>query len=71
VPRQQFDGLGQAQRDYKTYRKMVTTLQGNMKNALLSATDNGERRAQQVLSRIAAKVRAAKTKKNFLGVVLD
>ena len=71
LPRQQFDGIRQAQRDYGSYRKMVEKLQSNMKTAYSSAAENGERRAQQVLSGIAAKVRAATTKKNFLGVMLD
>ena len=71
VPRQEFDGMHQAQRSYESYRKMLITLQCKMNNAHLNAAHNGERRAQQVLNRIAAKIRDAQTKKNFLGAMLD
>jgi len=71
VPRQQFDGMWQARRDYETYRKRAQTLQNNMNNAHLNAAQNGERRAQRVLKTIAVKIREATTKKNFLGIMLD
>lgn len=71
VPRQQFDGLRQAHRDYATYRKVVVTLQTNMHTAYAQAAQNGERRAQQILTRVAAKVREATTKRNALGILCD
>ncbi len=71
VPRQQFDGLRQAHRDYATYRKVVVTLQTNMNTAYAQAAQNGERRAQQILTRVAAKVREATTKRNALGILCD
>lgn len=71
VPRERFDGLRQAQRDYATYRKVVVTLQTNMHTAYAQAAQNGERRAQQILTRVAAKVREATTKRNALGILCD
>ncbi|MCH7688696.1 MAG: hypothetical protein IH899_18765 [Planctomycetes bacterium] len=71
VPRQQFDGMQQAQRDYESHRKLVQTLQINMNTAYSTAAQDGERRAQQVLNRIAAKIREATTKKNFLDAIRD
>jgi hypothetical protein len=71
VGRIPFEGMQQAQRDYETYRKMIQTLSMGMHSALMNAALNGERRAQQVLNRIAAKVREATTRKNALGVLLD
>ena len=71
VPRVPFDGVEQAVEQFVFYRKLVTTLQGKMNNAYLSAVNNGERRAQQVLVRIAAKVREGQTRKTALGVMLD
>jgi hypothetical protein len=63
VPRQSFDGLVQAERDFEQYRKTMQTLLGNMTTAQSSAVQEGERRAQQILSRIAAKVRSARSKR--------
>ncbi len=71
VPRHEFDGIQQAQRSYELYRKMVVTLHSKMNTAHLNALNNGERRAQQVLNQIAAKIRDAHTKRTFLGVMLD
>ena len=71
APRAQWDGLLQAQRDFETYRKLLQTLQTNMNNAHAMAAIDGERRAQQVLARITAKVREANNRKNFLGLMLD
>jgi len=42
-----------------------------MNNAYWHAIQNGEQRAQRVLNTIAAKIRDAQLKKNFLGVMLD
>jgi hypothetical protein len=71
VPRLRFDGMEQALNTFEFYRKMVMTLQTKMNNAYLNSQQNAERRAQQVLSRIATKVREAQTKRTALGVVLD
>ena len=71
VPRIPYDGIDQAVEQFVFYRKLVTTLQGKMNNAYLGAVNNGERRAQQVLVRIAAKVREGQTRKTALGVMLD
>lgn len=71
VRRRPFDGILQAQREFENYRKTLLTLQTTMNNAYANAENNAERRAQRVLDRIAAKIRDAKTKKNFLGVVCD
>lgn len=69
--RQPFNGLEQVQRDFEAYRKAMTTLQGNMNNALSVASTQGERRAQSILTRIGNKIRDAQTKRNFLGVMID
>ena len=71
VSRVPFDGLRQAQRDYAVHRKQVSTLQNAMNAAYSQSGLDGERRAQQVLKRIADKIRQASTKKNFLGVIVD
>jgi hypothetical protein len=71
APRHQFDGLLPAARAFESHRKTITTLHGDMSNAYSFASLDGERKAQQVLSRIQTKVREASNKKNFLGVVLD
>ena len=71
IPRVPFDGIEQQVEPFIFYRKLLTTLQGKMNNAYLSAVNNGERRAQQVIVRIAAKVREGQTRKTALGVMLD
>ncbi|TXT37244.1 MAG: hypothetical protein FD138_717, partial [Planctomycetota bacterium] len=71
VPRIPFNGLESMLGQYEAHRKMVMTLQGKMNTAYLGAVQNGERRAQQVLARIAGKVREAGNKKTALGVALD
>jgi hypothetical protein len=63
VPRRNFDGLVQAERDFEQYCKTMQTLLNNMNAAQTSAAQDGERRAQLVLTRISAKARAARTKK--------
>jgi len=63
VPRRNFEGLVQAERDFEQYRKTMQTLLNNMNTAQTAAMQEGERRAQQVLSRIAAKVRTARSKR--------
>jgi hypothetical protein len=71
VPRREFPRLEQTQRDFEAHRKAMSTLQSTMNTALSIAATQGERRAQGVLSRIAAKIRDAQTKRNFLGVIVD
>jgi hypothetical protein len=61
TPRKPFEGIQQTQRDFETYRKMIQTLQATMHNAVQIAVKDGERRAQQILSKIANSVRAANT----------
>jgi hypothetical protein len=63
VPRRNFEGLVQAERDFEQYRKTMQTLLNNMNAAQTSAVQDGERRAQLVLTRISAKARAARSKK--------
>lgn len=71
VPRKQFEGMLQAQRDFAQYRKSLLALQTSMVTAYAYAEQNGERRAQPILARIAVKVREAGTRKNMLGVMFD
>jgi hypothetical protein len=71
APRRHFEGFQDADRAFGTYRKIVTTLHIEMTNGLSIAQLDGERRAQQILARIAEKIREAGNRKNFLGVMLD
>lgn len=71
LPRVPFNGLESALGQFEAQRKMIMTLQGKMNSVYLGAVSNGERRAQQVLARIAGKVREAGNKKTTLGVMLD
>jgi hypothetical protein len=71
VPRLPFDNMQQAQDSFSYHRKTLSTLQSTMSNTLQHARNSAERRAQQVLNRIAAKVRDAQTRKNFLGAMFD
>jgi len=61
VPRRPFDAMEQAQRDYEQYRKSMQTLLASMNTAYTGAAQDGERRAQQILTNIAASVRKART----------
>lgn len=63
VPRQPFDGMWQAAKEYEAHRKALQTLLTRMNTAMSSAAQDGERRAQQVLSKIAAKARTARSKR--------
>ena len=63
VPRQPFEGLDQAEREFELYRKTTQTLLNAMTAAHASAMQDGERRAQQILARISAKCRAARAKR--------
>lgn len=55
--------LAQAQNEIEAHRKTVVNIQTQMQNALQSASRDGEQRAQQILSRIAAKVRNHRAKR--------
>ena len=55
--------MAAAQNEIEAHRKTVTNIQNQMQNALQAANRDGEQRAQQILTRIAAKVRAHKTKR--------
>jgi len=61
VPRRPFEGLQQMQREFESYRKMQQSLLSNMNSVHSSAQQNGERRARQILTRIAAAVRSNRT----------
>jgi hypothetical protein len=63
APRRQFDGLSQAARDFESYRKTLQSLLNNMTTANTSAVQDGERRAQQVLTRVSAKIRNSRAKR--------
>ena len=63
LPRRAFDGMEQVERDLEQFRKTLQTLLNNMNAAHGSAILDGERRAQQVLGRIAAKARALRAKR--------
>ncbi|MBM83014.1 MAG: hypothetical protein CMJ78_20830 [Planctomycetaceae bacterium] len=70
-PRQLFQGIEQARRDFEAHRKVLQTLESNMSGAYNYAQLNGERRATEVMKRITQKVRDAQVKKTALGVLLD
>ena len=55
--------MAAAQNEIESHRKTVTNIQNQMQNALQAASRDGEQRAQQILTRIAAKVRAHRTKR--------
>jgi len=63
VHRQPFEGMEQASREYEGYRQTHITLLNNMNTALSNASQQGERRAQQVLSRITSQTRRSNSKK--------
>jgi hypothetical protein len=51
------------EREFEAYRKTLQSLLNNMQAAQAAAVRDGESRAQQVLSRITARVRAARAKR--------
>lgn len=61
--RQPFEGMDQAERELESHRKALQNLLNNLTSANSSAVSDGERRAQQVLSRIAAKIRSNRSKR--------
>src|SRR5439155_7590204 len=63
LPRQPFNSLEQVLHEFESHRKNLQTLVNNMRATMSSAAQDGERRAQQVLSRIAAKANAARSKR--------
>lgn len=63
APRRSFDGLAQAERDFEAYRKSLQNLLNNLTTGNSTAVQDGERRAQQVMTRVAAKVRNARSKR--------
>jgi hypothetical protein len=63
APRRPFSGIEQMEREFESYRKSMQTLLNNMNVAQGAAIQDGERRAQQVLTRIAGKVRASRAKR--------
>ncbi|WP_437206231.1 hypothetical protein [Planctomicrobium sp. SH664] len=60
VPQKPFAGLAAAAQEFETYRKINQSLLGKIQTVLSNAGRDGEMRAQQVLSRIAAKIRKSK-----------
>lgn len=62
-PRRLFPGMEQAAREFEMHRKTMQHLLANMQTALSQAATDGEKRAQAVLSRIAAKVRTQRAKR--------
>lgn len=63
VPRRPGEGLEQAERDFEMYRKSLQTLLNHMVAVHGTASQDGERRAQMILGRIAAKVRSTRAKR--------
>lgn len=63
TPRRTCEGLEQTERDFEMYRKSLETLLNNMIAVHGTAVQDGERRAQQVLIRISAKVRNSRAKR--------
>jgi hypothetical protein len=63
APRRTFDGLAQAERDFEAYRKSLQNLLNNLTTGNSTAVQDGERRAQQVMTRVAAKLRNSRSKR--------
>jgi hypothetical protein len=62
LPRRSVENLLQIQRNFESHRKRLQILQTNMTTALQFAGSDGERRAQQVLERVARSVRDSRAK---------
>jgi hypothetical protein len=62
-PRRPLEGLASWQQQFEAHRKTAQSLLNEMTSVLGSAARDGEQRAQQLLSRIATKVRTARTKR--------
>ncbi|RPI78701.1 MAG: hypothetical protein EHM42_13215 [Planctomycetaceae bacterium] len=63
LPRRSFEGMAQADREFAGYRKLLQSLLNNMNSAQGSAVQDAERRAQAIITRMAARVRAAKSRR--------
>lgn len=63
VRREVFDGMAEARLEFEVFRSTMQNLATRMQSASHHARQDGEIRAQQVLSRIATKVSAAKSKR--------
>lgn len=63
IPRAPHPNLEQVRQEFEAHRKSLQTLVNNMRATHSSAGQDGERRAQQVLSRIASKAASARTKR--------
>ncbi len=62
IPRQPMNGLDQVRHEFETHRKNLQTLVNNMRSTMSNAAQDGERRSQQVLARIAGKKNAPRSK---------
>jgi hypothetical protein len=62
VPRRPFEGMAQALKNFEQHRKNAQHLLSSMQQTLSNASRDGEQRAQQILTRIAAKVRTGSRK---------
>ncbi len=63
APRRPVENLIQIQRSFESHRKRLQILQTNMTTAMQFAGSDGERRAQQVLERVARSVRDVRAKR--------
>ncbi|WP_437187372.1 hypothetical protein SH668x_000764 [Planctomicrobium sp. SH668] len=62
APKVAFEGITTTQHEFEAYRKSVQSLLAKMQTALSNAGSNGEQKAQQVLSRIGAKMRKSRNR---------
>ncbi|MFQ5730462.1 MAG: hypothetical protein ACE5KM_00770 [Planctomycetaceae bacterium] len=63
APRLPVDELEQTQREYEGYRKLVQSQYTNANAVFTAAKQDGERRAREILNRIASSVRSARAKR--------
>lgn len=63
IPRTTFDGIESARQEFEIYRSTMQNLVSRMQAAYHHARQEGEVRANQVLSRIASKVASTKNKR--------
>jgi hypothetical protein len=63
IPRTTFDGMESARKEFEIYRSTMQNLVSRMQSAYHQARQEGEVRANQVLSRIASKVASTKNKR--------
>ena len=62
-PRQYFDDLIQAEREFEQYRKTLQTLMSHMNTSQVQGARDGERRARAVLAKIAVKVQRGRNQR--------